>query len=82
VGEVIHTKNGTSQPFEYHLGGYQAPYACVKALPGSGARLTCDLSLWFSAILHSDNQDWRIMQPSYAGLAIFELFTASLRYDK
>jgi hypothetical protein len=82
VGEVFHTKNGTSHKFEYHLGGYQAPFACIKAIPGSGTRLVCDLSLWFSAILHSDTQDWLIMKPSDAGLAIFELFTASLRYDQ
>jgi hypothetical protein len=82
VGEVIHTKNGTSHKFEYHLGGYQAPFACIKAIPGSGTRLVCDLSLWFSAILHSDTQDWLIMQPCDAGLAIFELFTASFRYDQ
>jgi hypothetical protein len=82
VGEVIHTKNGKLQKFEYHLGAYQAPFACIKTIPGSGTRLNCDLSLWFSAILHADTQDWLIMQPSYAGLAIFELFTASLRYDQ
>jgi hypothetical protein len=82
VGEVIHVKNGTQQKFEYHLGGYQVPFACIKAIPGSGTRLNCDLSWWFNAILHLDNQDWLIMQPGHSGLAIFELFTASLRYDQ
>jgi hypothetical protein len=82
VGEIINVKNGTQQKFEYHLGGYQAPFACIKAIPGNGMRLNCDLAMWFSTILYSDTQDWLIMQPSYAGLAIFELFTASLRYDQ
>ncbi len=82
VGAVINLKNGTQQKFEYHLGGYKAPFACIKAIPGSGTSLNCDLSLWYSAILHSDTQDWLIMQPSDTGLTIFELFTASLRYDQ
>mgnify|MGYP000051672167 FL=1 len=82
MGEVINFKNGTQQKFEYHLGGYQAPFACIKAIPGSGTRLNCDLSLWFNAILHSETQDWLIMQPSKAGLTIFEHFMASLHYDQ
>ncbi|MEY4486226.1 MAG: hypothetical protein RL440_757 [Bacteroidota bacterium] len=82
VGEVIHTKKETSQKFEYHLGGYQAPFACIKAIPGSGTQLNCDLSLWFKAILHTETQDWLIMQPSEESLVIFELFMASLHYDQ
>jgi hypothetical protein len=82
VGVVMNVKSGTQQKFEYHLGGYQAPFACIKTIPGSGLHLNCNLSLWFASILNSDTSEWLIMQPGKASLAIFELFTASLRYDQ
>ena len=82
AGEYINLKNESSQEFEYHLGGYQAPFACIKELQGRGAILNCDLYFWFEAILNSKNQECLIMQPSKASLQLFELFTASLSYGQ
>jgi hypothetical protein len=82
VGEVINIKNGMQQKFEYHIGGYQAPFACIATVIGSGSTLNCDLQAWFSSILASEVHEWNIMQPSQASKVLFDLFTASFRYDQ
>ena len=82
VGEFNNLKTGQTQSFEFHLGGYQAPFACIMAIPGSGTILNCDLQTWFGHILETPPLGWKIMQPSKASLMLFELFTSSLSYAK
>lgn len=82
VGEILELKNGRSQQFEYHLGAYQAPFVCIATVIGSGSTLNCDLQAWFRSILASEVHEWNIMQPSQASKVLFDLFTASFRYDQ
>lgn len=82
VGEFSNLKTGLTQKFEFHLGGYQAPFACIMAIPGSGKNLTCDLHTWLRSILETPALGWKIMQPSKASLTLFELFTSALSYAK
>jgi hypothetical protein len=82
VGEFSNLKTGLTQTFEFHLGGYQAPFACIMAIPGSGTNLKCDLHAWFRTILATPALGLKIMQPSKASLTLFELFTSALSYAK
>jgi len=82
VGKFSNLKTGLTQTFEFHLGGYQAPFACIMAIPGSGTNLKCDLHAWFRTILATPALGLKIMQPSKASLTLFELFTSALSYAK
>ncbi|MFM7006625.1 MAG: MbnP family protein [Flavobacteriales bacterium] len=82
VGEILELKNSHTQKFEYHLGAYQAPFACITTLGGSGTTLSCDLQAWFSSILATEITEWNIMQPSKASKVLFDLFVSSLSYAK
>lgn len=82
VGDIYFSNSGKLQHFEYHLGGYTAPFACIYRIPSSGKTLEIDLSEWFANILKNDTDIYQTMHPCKEGLAIFTQFYSALRYVK
>jgi hypothetical protein len=79
-GELIYTKNQKVQAFELHLGGYQAPFACIYPIPGKGSLLQFDLYQWLHNIPPTILSNLHIMLPGEQSLHFFQQFYPAIRY--
>lgn len=80
VGEIISRTTRQTQHFEFHLGGYEAPFACIYRIPGHGHKLEIDLNKWFGNLLNIENNTFEVMRPCKEGVSVFTQFCYALKY--
>jgi hypothetical protein len=80
VGELVNIHTKRLQHFEFHLGGYQAPFACFYPLTNIGTALQIHLDQWFKQIFQDKQYTTQIMRPCREGTEIFNLFVSTISH--